>query len=150
VEIGASLFAIVGVLIVGRVAYGVVDNLGREGWTDGARSMFLFLNSIVLVFGLFVLVLAYQMRRGRMWAWIVGLVLLPVTLLYGIVLTLVTALAAVGDVPWSGGGVVVTSLAALVALSVPRSVRNYFVPKPAPLPGGAYPVHHWVPGHPPA
>ena len=25
-----------------------------------------------------------------------------------------------------------------------------FVPKPAPLPGGAYPVHHWVPGHPPA
>jgi FtsH-binding integral membrane protein len=151
VEIGASLLAVVGVLSVGRVAYGVVVNLGQDSWSSGARAMFLMLNSIVLIFALFILVLAFQVRRGRMWAWIVSLVMLPFTLLFGGLLLLITVLS--DGVPLAGAGVAAASLAALLTLTVPRTARDYFLRKPvpvAPMPAGAFPGHPWGPGHPPA
>jgi hypothetical protein len=112
-EVGASLLAIVGIFCVGRVAYGVVVNLGEEQWSSGARAMFLFLNSIVLIFSLFVLVLAHQVRRGRQWAWIAALIMLPFTTLFGALMVLITAVG--GSFPFAGAGVVVSSLAALLA-----------------------------------
>ncbi|GIM90804.1 hypothetical protein Ato02nite_025970 [Paractinoplanes toevensis] len=128
-EIGASLLATVGVLIVGRVAYGVAVNLGQDQWSSGARAVFLVLNSFVLVFGLFVLLLGDQVRRGRTWAWITGLVMLPFTILFGVVLLLITALS--GAVPWAGAGVVLVAVAALITLSAPRATRAYFTRGPA-------------------
>jgi hypothetical protein len=146
VEIGASLVAIVGVISVGRVAYGLAVNLGQEGWSSGARAMFLMLNSIVLVFGLFIVVLGYQVRRGRLWAWIGSLVMMPFTSLFGALLLLITALN--GAVPLAGIGVVAASLAALVVLTVPRTARAYFSHRPAMAPpyAGAFPGPPWGPG----
>jgi hypothetical protein len=143
VAVGAGLVAAVGLLIVGRVAYGVLDNLGQDGWSSGGRTMFLILNGFVAVFGLFVLVLADQVRRGRMWGWIVSLVVLPFTLLYGGLLLLVTAVN--GAAPLSGVAVVAASLAALLALTVPRTVRDHFVRRPVPV---AHPYAGAAPGHP--
>jgi hypothetical protein len=139
VEIGASLLAIAGLFSVGRVVYGVLMNLSQDDWDTGARAIFLVLNSIVLIFSLFLLVLAYQVRRGRLWAWITSFVMLPPTILFGGILLLITVVG--GGVPWAGAGVVVASIAALLTLSVPRAARGYFVRKPAmgvPAPG--YPV----------
>jgi hypothetical protein len=144
VEIGASLLAIVGLFSVGRVAYGVLVNLSQDGWSSGARAVFLVLNSIVLAFALFILLLAYHVRRGRLWAWIVSLVLLPFTILFGALLLLITALN--GGIPFAGVGVVVAAVAALATLTVPRAARDYFSRKPAWAP----PVPAWGPGHPPA
>jgi hypothetical protein len=138
-------------LSVGRVAYGMLVNLGQDNWGSGARAMFLVLNSIVLIFALFLLVLAYQVRQGRLWAWIVSLVMLPFTILFGGLLLLITAFN--GGVPLAGAGVVVASLAALLILTVPRTVRGYLVRKPAPvasLQAGAVPGHPWGTGYPPA
>jgi hypothetical protein len=133
VEIGASLVAVVGVFSVGRVAYGVVVNLEHD-WSSGARAVFLFLNSIVLLFGLFILVLAYHLRRGRMWAWITSLVMLPFTMLFGGLLLLITAVG--GGIPLAGSAIVAFSLAALLTLSIPRTARAYFTRRltPPPLP----------------
>ncbi|AGZ41316.1 hypothetical protein [Actinoplanes friuliensis] len=140
-EAGASLLAVVGVFSAGRVAYGVVTNLGQNGWSTGARGVFLVLNAIVLIFALFILVLAWQVRRGRTWAWVVSLVLLPFTIFFGGLLLLITALNDM--VPFAGIGVVLFSLAALLTLTVPRSVRDHLLRKPAP-------AMQWAPGHPPA
>ncbi|GAB1639981.1 hypothetical protein [Krasilnikovia sp. MM14-A1259] len=150
VEIGASLLAVVGVLITGRVAYGVVVTLGQRGWTPGARGVFLLLNSFVLIFGVFLLVLAYQVRRGRLWAWIVSLVILPLTALFGGLTLLIAILSH--DVSWGGAAVALVSVAALVTLTISRSGRDYFVSKPPPaVPMHAGPVGYpWGPGHPPA
>jgi hypothetical protein len=97
------------------------------------------LNSVVLIFSLFLLVLAYQVRRGRLWAWITSFVMLSPTILFGGILLLITVVG--GGVPWAGASVVVVaSIAALLTLSVPRAVRGYFVRKPAMAPQ--------VPGYP--
>jgi hypothetical protein len=151
VEIGASLVAIVGLLSVGRVAYGVLVNLGQDGWDAGARAVFLVLNSIVLVFAVFILVLAYHVRRGRMWAWIVSLVMLPFTILFGGLLLLITALR--GEAPLAGAGIVAASLAGLLVVAGSRTLRGYVLRRPVPavpLPAGAVPGYPWGPGHPPA
>ncbi|GIF21531.1 hypothetical protein BJ973_005024 [Actinoplanes tereljensis] len=129
VEIGASLLATVGVCIVGRVAYGVAVNLSQDQWSAGARGVFLVLNSFVLLFGLFVLLLGDQVRRGRTWAWITGLVILPFTILFGALLLLITALS--GAIPWAGAGVVLVATAALITLTAPRATRAYFARTPA-------------------
>ena len=129
VEIGASLVAVVGVFSVGRVAYGVAVNLEHD-WSSGARAVFLFLNSIVLLFGLFILVLAYHLRRGRMWAWITSLVMLPFTMLFGGLLLLITAVG--GGIPLAGSAIVAFSLAALLTLSIPRTARAYFTRRMTP------------------
>ncbi|WP_250031273.1 hypothetical protein [Paractinoplanes maris] len=131
-EVGASLLAVVGVLSVGRVAYGVVVNLGQDQWSSGARAVFLFLNSIVLIFALFLLVLAHQVRRGRQWAWIVSMIMLPFTTLVGGLMLLLTALS--GAIPFAGIAVVATSLAALLVLTLPRAVRDFFLRNPPPAP----------------
>jgi len=144
VDIGASMLAILGLIIVGRVAYGVLVNLGQDDWDSGARAVFLVLNSIVLVFGLLVMALAYQVRRGRQWAWILSLVLLPFALLFGGLMLLITVLGHA--VPWAGAGVVVSCVAALLTLTVPRAARDYFLRKPAPV--GAVPGYPWGPGRP--
>ena len=149
VEIGASLVAILGLVIIGRVAYGVLVNLEQDDWNSGARAVFLVLNSFVLVFGLFILVLAYHVRRGRLWAWILSLVLLPFALLFGGLMLLITVVGSA--VPWAGGGVVLACVAALLTLTVPRAARGYFLRKPAPMgavPG--YPGYPWGPGDPSA
>lgn len=143
VEIGAGLLAIVGAISVGRVAYGVIINLGQDGWSSGGRAMFLVLNSIVLAFGLFILLLAVQVWRGRLWAWIVSLIMLPFTTLFGGLLLLITAVS--GAFPLAGIGVVAVSLAALLTLTVPRTARGYFQRGPVQPPHAAA-----VPGHPPA
>jgi hypothetical protein len=148
VEIGASLLAILGLISVGRVAYGVLMNLGQDGWDPGSRLIFLVLNSIVLVFALFILVLAYHVRRGRFWAWIVSIVMLPFTILFGGMLLLITILN--GAIPVAGIGVLASAVAALVVVTVPRTFRAYFLRKPAPLPAGAVPGYPWGPGQPPA
>jgi hypothetical protein len=143
VEVGALLIAMVGAISVLRVGYGVVVNLRQHGWDTGARAVFLVLNSIVLLGALFVLLLAYQVFRGRLWAWITTLVVLPFTMLFGSLLLLITALN--DRVPWAGTGVVVASVAALFGVTVPRSVRDHFLRKPA----AAVPAYPW-PGYPPA
>jgi hypothetical protein len=147
VEIGASLLAVVGLISAGRVVYGVLVNLSQDDWNSGARAVFLVLNSIVLIFALFILVLAAQVRRGRLWAWITSLVMLPFTLLFGALLLLITVLNH--SLPLAGAGVVVASLAALLTLTVPRTARGYFNRRPAPLPAGFGPAYPWGPGHPP-
>ncbi|MBF9131135.1 hypothetical protein I0C86_19535 [Plantactinospora sp. S1510] len=129
-KIGAGLLAIVGLLGVGRVAYGVLVNLAQDDWSSGARAVFLVLNAIVLVFALLVLVLAHQVWHGRLWAWIGSLVMLPFTILFGGLLLLITVLH--GGVPLAGAGVVAASVAALLALTGPRMARGYFLRKPAP------------------
>ena len=142
VEIGASLLAIVGLLGAGRVTYGVLNNLSQDNWDTGARAVFLVLNSIVLIFALFTLALAHQVRRGRTWAWIVSLILLPFTVLFGALLTLITALG--GAFPLAGAAVVAASLGALLSLTVPRTARAHFLtkpPAPAPLYPGSVPAH---------
>jgi hypothetical protein len=147
VEIGASLLAVVGVFIVGRVAYGVAVNLGQDRWSPGARAVFLVLNSFVLLFGLFVVLLGDQVRRGRTWAWITGLVTLPFTILFGALLLLITVLG--GAIPWAGAGVVLVAVAALITLSAPRATRAYFTRGRArPAPAGAVPGYQWGPGRP--
>ncbi|MCY1142050.1 hypothetical protein OWR29_28995 [Actinoplanes sp. Pm04-4] len=130
VEIGASLLAAVGLVGTGRVAYGVILNLQQDDWDAGARGIFLVLNAIVLIFALFTLVLAHQTRRGRLWAWIVALILLPFAFLFGALMTLITAVG--GAFPLAGAALIACSLAALLALTVPRSARAYFLTKPAP------------------
>ncbi|MEV6596900.1 hypothetical protein AB0M36_08570 [Actinoplanes sp. NPDC051346] len=151
VEIGASLLAIIGVSGVGRVAYGVLVNLSEDGWSSGARAIFLVLNSITLVFSVFLLVLADQVRRGRMWAWIVSLVMLSFTILFAGLALLITVVN--GGFPLLGAGVVAASLGALLVLTVPRTVRGYILRKPVPagpMRAGAAPGYPWGPGHPPA
>lgn len=143
VDVGAGLLALGGAVSVGRVAYGVVVNLGLDDWDSGARAVFLVLNGIVLAFSLLLLVLAYQVWRGRPWAWITSLVILPFTILYGGLLLLVTVVN--GAVPWAGAGVAGAALAALMVLTVPRTVRGYFQRKPIPTatqaPGSQEPMY---------
>jgi TRAP-type C4-dicarboxylate transport system permease small subunit len=147
VELGATLLALVGVFNAGRVAYGVMVNLSQDDWDSGARAVFLVLNSIVLIFALFILVLAWQVRRGRLWAWIVSLVILPFTILFGALLLLITAVG--GAFPLAGIGIVLAAMAALATLTIPRTVRGYFVRKPAPMMPGPVPNYPWGPGYPP-
>jgi hypothetical protein len=130
VDVGAGLVALVGLVNAGRVAYGVFFNLRQDDWDSGARTVFLALNAGVLAFALFTLLLAYQVWRGRQWGWIVSLVLLPIMLLFGGLLLLITVLN--GDVPLAGIGVVAASLGALITLAAPRAVRDYFLRKPVP------------------
>jgi hypothetical protein len=151
VEIGASLLAVVGVFSTGRVAYGVLVNLSQDDWDSGARAVFLVLNSIVLAFALFILLLAYQVRRGRLWAWVVSLVLLPFTVLFGGLLLLITILN--GGIPWAGVGVVAASVGAMLTLTVPRPARDFFLRKPLPATpwqSAAVPGDRWGSGYPPA
>lgn len=147
-DIGAGVLAIVAAISVSRVAYGVIVNLGQDGWSSGSRMVFLILNSIVLACSLFLLVLAYQVWRGRMWAWIMSLVALPITMLFGGLMLLITAVG--GAFPLAGIGVVVTSAAAILLLTVPRKTRDYILRPPAPQYAGAVPGQPWGPAYPPA
>src|SRR5689334_7556616 len=102
VEIGASMVAIVGLFGAGQVAYGVLRNLQEDDWSSGARTIFLVLNAFVLAFAVFVLVLARLVRRGRMWAWITSLIVLPFALLFGAFTLLIVALGGGVPVAWTG------------------------------------------------
>ncbi|MFI5896277.1 hypothetical protein ACIA5D_39875 [Actinoplanes sp. NPDC051513] len=151
VEIGASLVAIVGVFGVGRVAYGVVMNLAQDDWSGGARAVFLVLNSIVLLFSAFILALGYQVRQGRMWAWIVSLVMMPLSILFGGLMLLITV--AGKSVPWAGTGIVLAAAAAMLILTAPRTARDYFTRKMGqarPPAWAGVPGQPWMPGQPPA
>ncbi|GAB2606132.1 hypothetical protein Aab01nite_01080 [Paractinoplanes abujensis] len=136
VEAGAALVALIGVITIARVAYGVVDNLAQDDWEAGARGVFLVLNGISLVFAAFFLVLADQVRRGRMWAWIAGLIMLPFAFLFGALMLVITATG--GGLPWFGASLVVAGVAAFVTLLVPRAARDFFnrpaVPRWTPSP----------------
>jgi hypothetical protein len=132
VNAGAGLLALVGLIIVARVAYGVIMNMRQDDWNPGARAVFLVLNAFVLLFGLFILLLAALVQRGRLWAWITGIVMLPFTLLFGGIMLLIAVLGH--SVPWAGAGLAVASVVALLALTVPRTARAYFVRRPAPQP----------------
>jgi hypothetical protein len=145
-EIGAGLVAIVGVIGVGRVAYGVAVNLSQDDWSGGARAVFLVLNSIVLLFSAFILAIGYQVRQGRMWAWIVSLVMMPFSILFGAFMVLISVAAK--DVPLAGSGIVLAAAGALLTLGLPRTSRAYFTRKmtPAPHPGWApIPGQPWAP-----
>jgi hypothetical protein len=147
VTVAAILIGLVGLISVGRVGYGVVVNLRQDDWDSGARVVFLVLNSFVLMVALFILLIAYHVGRGRLWAWITSLVVLPFTILFGALLLLITTLN--GDIPWAGAGVVGASLAAVLAATVPRTVRNHFLRRRPPVP--AVPAYPWgPPGYPPA
>jgi hypothetical protein len=146
VTVAALLVGLVGLISVARVAYGVIVNLRQDDWDSGARAVFLVLNSIILIVALFILLLASQVWRGRLWAWITSLVVLPFTILFGGLLLLITAVG--GDIPFAGIGVVAASIAGILGLTVPRSVRRYFLRRPAPVP--TVPAYPWGPGYPPA
>ncbi|MEV4352314.1 hypothetical protein AB0J83_48290 [Actinoplanes sp. NPDC049596] len=148
VEIGASLVAIAGLFATGQVAYGVLMNLQQDDWSSGARAVFLVLNSIVLIFGIFILVLGRLVRRGKMWAWITSLVLLPFAALFGAIMMLIVAVA--GSIPVAGTGVLVASIAAIVTLTAPRSARDHFTRRrvpPAPLHVSPMQAYGPPPGH---
>lgn len=142
VTVGAILVALVGAISVARVGYGVLINLRQDDWDAGARVVFLVLNGIVLVFALVILLLAYHVGRGRQWAWITSLVMLPFTILFGSLLLLITVLG--GAVPVAGVAVVAAAVAAMVTLIVGR---GYFLRRPAPP---AYPVYPSPPYYPQA
>jgi hypothetical protein len=112
----------------------------QDDWQSGARAVFLVLDAMVLIVSLFVLVLAYQVRRGRLWAWIVSLVVLPFATLFGALMVLITVVGH--SVPWAGTGLVVSAVAAMLTLTVPRTARACFVRKPQPV--------YAYPGYPPA
>jgi hypothetical protein len=130
------------------VAYGVIVNLSQDGWSTGSRTVFLVLNGIVLACALFILVLAYHVWRGKMWAWIMSLVAMPIAMLFGGLMLLITAVG--GAFPVAGIGVVATSAATILLLTVPRKARDYFLRPPSPQYAGAVPGQPWVPVHPPA
>jgi hypothetical protein len=130
VNVGATLLALVGLIIVARVGYGVIMNARQAGWEPAARGVFLVLNAFVLLFGLFVLLLAALVQRGQLWAWITGIVVLPFLMLFGGIMLLIAVLGHA--VPWAGGGLVVASVAALLAITVPRSGRDYFLRRRVP------------------
>ncbi|MBL7259518.1 hypothetical protein [Paractinoplanes lichenicola] len=124
VGIGAALVALIGVITIARVAYGVVDNLAQDDWSSGARGVFLVLNGISLLFAAFFLVLADQVRRGRMWAWIGSLIMLPFAFLYGALMLVIEATS--DRVPWSGGGIALAAVVAFIMLLAPRDARDFF------------------------
>ena len=130
VEIGASMVAVVGLFGVGQVAYGVLTNLQQDDWNSGARAVFLVLNAIVLALSVFVLVLGRQVRKGRMWAWITSLIVLPFAALFGGFNMLIITVS--GSVPIAGTGIVLASLIGLLVLTVSRSARDHFLRRPAP------------------
>ena len=125
VNVGAGLLALVGLIIAARVAYGVIQNARQDGWNPGARAVFLVLNAIMLLFGIFVLVLAACAQRGQLWAWITSMVVLPFMLLFGGIMLLIAVLGHA--FPWAGGGLAVAAVAARLALTVPRACRDYFL-----------------------
>ena len=145
VRLGAGLIMLLGAASVARTAYAVTTNLMDDSWGSGARGVFLVLNAVVLAFSVFVVVLGRLVHRGRMWAWVTSLVLMPFVVLAAGLVTFLMVLA--DGAPWPGAAVVAAALAALVALTAPRGARRFFTATPAPA-APAYPAAPavWGPG----
>lgn len=131
ITIAAGLLALAGLIIVARVAYGVILNMRHDDWDAGARAVFLVLNAFILCYGLFILLLAALVWRGQVWAWITGIVMMPFTLLFGGIMLLIAVLGH--SVPWAGGGLAVASVAALLGLTVPRTGRDFILRRRVPV-----------------
>jgi len=124
------MVSVVGLFGVGQVAYGVLTNLQQDDWNSGARAVFLVLNAIVLALSVFVLVLGRQVRKGRMWAWITSLIVLPFAVLFGGFNMLIVIVS--DSIPVAGTGIVLASLTGLLVLTVSRSARDHFLRRPTP------------------
>ena len=141
VKVSAGVFGGLAVLNLLRTAVQVPMNLANGGYSDGARALFLVLNMIVVLLSLLAVLVAFHLLRGRIWAWVTAMVMLGVLVLFGLVFLLPQLID--GDFPWMGLVVLVPSLGLLLALTVPRSARRFFVRKPdysapyqAPWPAG--------------
>ncbi|BEL06259.1 hypothetical protein Q0Z83_044500 [Actinoplanes sichuanensis] len=133
VKIVAGGLALLGVLNIGRVV--VQTAVAYGDWADGPLMMYLFLNAIPVAASVFLLPLAYQLVRGRSWAYITAIVLVTMGCVFG-ALMLLAALAADG-LPLLGLVMFTAPVAVLLGLIIPSSVRAFFADKPAPA---SYPV----------
>jgi hypothetical protein len=124
VRIVAAVLIVLGVLSIVRIVATVALNLADSSWEPGARAVFLVLNAITLALSTVYLVLAYYLRRGRLWAWITAIVFLSLTVVLG-GLVLLGELAS-NRAPFTGLIIVVPALAILFALTMSRAARQFF------------------------
>ncbi|GIE29561.1 hypothetical protein Ait01nite_026060 [Actinoplanes italicus] len=136
VQIVAAGVALLGVLNIVRIVVQTVMTFGGDGWSTGARTVFLVLNAIPFAVSVFFLPLAYQLLRGRSWAWVTAIVLVSLSTAIGTFMLLITVTS--GGFPL-GPVMFGVPLVVLLGLIVPRSVRAFFS-KPAPVPYPTYPA----------
>jgi hypothetical protein len=136
VRIVAAGVALLGVLNIVRIVVQTVMTFGGDGWSAGARTVFLVLNAIPFAVSVFFLPLAYQLLRGRSWAWITAIVLVSLSTAIGTFTLLITVTS--GGSPL-GALMFGVPLLVLLGLIVPRSVRTFFS-RPAPVPYPTYPA----------
>jgi hypothetical protein len=144
VYIVAAGVALLGVLNIIRVTVQTVMTFAGDEWSTGARAMYLILNTIPFAVSIFLLPLAWQLIRGRSWAWITAVVLVSLATIVGAFLLLVGL--ATGEFPFIGLASFGLPLAVLLGLTVPPSVRAFFNGRPAPAPYPMYPAQGpWTP-----
>ncbi|WP_433796734.1 hypothetical protein [Actinoplanes sp. CA-252034] len=132
----AAGLALLGILNIIRFVVQTALTFVGDEWSTGARAMFLILNVIPLAVSIFFLPLAYQLDRGRPWAWVTAIVLVSLTTIVGAFMLLV--MLAAGSV-LLGLAMFLAPLAVLLGLTVPRSVRGFFPRRPEPAPYAPYP-----------
>jgi hypothetical protein len=90
-----------------------------------------------------MLVLAYFLWRGKLWAWITGITMLALAMPWGAIWLLVQLVD--GGFPWLGLAVLVPALGLLLAMTVPGSARRFFFRKPAySVPATPYQPGAWT------
>ncbi|MEU4626770.1 hypothetical protein AB0G04_43160 [Actinoplanes sp. NPDC023801] len=137
VRIAAAGVAVLGVLNILRVVVQTALTFTGDGWSGGARAMFLILNVIPFAVSVLLLPLAHQMIRGRPWAWITAVVVAALASLIGAFLLLGSLFGE--GFPFIALTTFVVPLGVLLALTVPPSVRAFFAAKPVPRPYPPYP-----------
>ncbi|MEU4156436.1 hypothetical protein [Actinoplanes sp. NPDC026670] len=130
VKIVAGGLGLLGVLNISRVI--VQTALAYGDWATGPLMMYLFLNAIPVAASVFLLPLAYQVVRGRSWAYFTAIVLASMAVPFG-ALMLVVSLTADGF-PFLGFAMFAAPLAVLLGLTLPPSVRAFFARKPVSAP----------------
>ncbi|MEU8664168.1 hypothetical protein [Actinoplanes philippinensis] len=135
-KIVATGVALLGILNIIRVIVQTAQTFAGDGWSTGTRAVFLALNAIPLGVSVFYVPLAYQITRGRPWAWVTAIVLISLTTVAGAFMMLIMI---VGGSPLLGLVWFFGPLAVLLGLTVPRSVRAFFPRRPQPVPYAPYP-----------
>ncbi|MFC4068261.1 hypothetical protein [Actinoplanes subglobosus] len=146
VRIVAAGVALLGALNILRLIVQTALTFSGDEWSTGSRTVFLVLNAIPFALSVFLLPLAFQLVRGRMWAWVTALVLVSLATLIGSFALLVSF--SLDGFPFLGLAMFVLPLAVLLGLVVPREVRAYFTARPAPAAYSGYPAPGpWGPPH---
>ncbi|GAA4965876.1 hypothetical protein [Actinoplanes utahensis] len=144
VQMVAAGVALLGILNIVRLVVQTALTFTGGGWPTGGRTMFLALNAIPLALSVFYVFLAFQLTRGRSWAWIAAIVLATLTTVVGAFMLLIALLG--GSSPLLGLAMFAVPLAVLLGLTVPRPVRAFFARKPAPAPRPPHPAPGpWTP-----